>query len=129
MFYGMSENMDYFSEKVSLFIALGPVTEIAHSTVPGIHMLGWFYNSIANYLSEHGIYHFGGAASETESNILKNLCADWEELCLFVDSLIYNADPDADNPERLDVLEALENNAKPVKSILHYAQNMIQDRF
>jgi len=31
MFYGLAENEAYFKDKVSIFVALAPVTQISHT--------------------------------------------------------------------------------------------------
>ena len=60
MFVGLSENPEYFKDKVSLFVALGPVSKISHTKAQIFQFAVHFYNEIARTLSVLGIHELLG---------------------------------------------------------------------
>lgn len=44
MFYALAHNEAYFKEKVSIFVALAPVTKISHSKTPFFEYVAMFYD-------------------------------------------------------------------------------------
>jgi hypothetical protein len=44
MYYGLATNQDYFANKVSVSVMLGPVTNIAHNSAKVFHFAGLFYD-------------------------------------------------------------------------------------
>jgi len=56
MFYGLSEDMDYFGDKVSVYIALAPVADLPNTEIPILKTLANNYNTIYHAWEAFGIY-------------------------------------------------------------------------
>jgi pimeloyl-ACP methyl ester carboxylesterase len=46
LFYALSKNQDYFADKMSIFVALGPVTELTHIGSPLLSFVALFSDLI-----------------------------------------------------------------------------------
>ena len=80
MFYGLAKNEAYFAEKVSLFVALAPVTKGTHTRSP---LYKWFtrnydifYDTI-EVLNLHSLFTYSWLASQNEIIF----CVLFEEVC------------------------------------------------
>lgn len=60
MFYALAEEEETYADKVSLFVALAPVTKIAHNTDPLLSFIILFYNDIARAADLFGIHELLG---------------------------------------------------------------------
>ena len=59
MFYGLSMMEDYFAEKVSVFVAMGPVTKIPHSLPMMDSLADKAYDLMDRASKEFGVYAMG----------------------------------------------------------------------
>jgi hypothetical protein len=60
MFYGLTEMEDYFAERVSIFVALGPVTKIPHSLIKLMNLgADHFYDLLADAANLFHVYSLG----------------------------------------------------------------------
>jgi hypothetical protein len=51
MFYGLAHNEDYFKDKISVFVALAPVTKITNTPVKVIRTLSKLYEPSSDILN------------------------------------------------------------------------------
>jgi len=128
MFTGLAENQDYFKDKVPLFVAVGPVTKISHT---GAGIFKWtanFYDILSDTCDLLGIHELLGANWFT-SGVSSLFCTHIPEFCELISALFVTHNPNLDDSDRFAVYMGHEPNGTSVKSILHYAQNMKEDRF
>jgi len=60
MFYALSEMQDYFAERVSVFVALGPVTKIPHTLIKLMKFgADHFYDLLADAATLFKVYSLG----------------------------------------------------------------------
>ena len=128
MFTGLAENSAYFQDKVPLFVAVGPVTKISHTKAAIFQFAADFYTTLANTCSLLGIHELLGANWFT-SGVSTLFCTHIPELCELISALFVTHNPDLDDSDRFAVYMGHEPNGTSVKSILHYAQNLREDRF
>jgi len=128
MFVGLSENEAYFADKVPLFVALGPVSQIAHTQAAIFQWAADFYDLLADTCDLLGIHELLGANWFT-SGVSQLFCANIPEFCELISMLFVTHNPDLDDSDRFAVYMGHEPNGTSVKSILHYAQNLREDRF
>ena len=55
LFYGLTVLPEYFRTKVSVFVALAPVTQISHSSVTFLKVVKVFYEFLDNTFSSQNI--------------------------------------------------------------------------
>ena len=60
MFTGLSENQDYFKDKVPIFVALGPVSQISHTESTVLRWAADFYDLLADGADLFGIHELLG---------------------------------------------------------------------
>jgi lysosomal acid lipase/cholesteryl ester hydrolase/gastric triacylglycerol lipase len=131
MFYGLTQMEDYFAEKVSVFVAMGPVAKIPHSMKMMTLGADHAYDLLERASAKFGIYAMG---SDKEQSFWKKeaqykFCEMTGELCIKVMDFFQSSDPEYDDPERYYVQTAHPGGSTPMKSLLHYAQNIHMDRF
>ena len=122
MFYGFSEMPDYFKEKLSLYVALGPVTKIPNEQTKAIKLAADLYDTVATAAHMFGVYDV------LDSNVLskeatKLFCTDGPltDFCDYMAEAFISGDPQADDHDRLTVKNAHGPYGTPTKSLLHYA--------
>ena len=128
MFSALSENSAYFADKVPLYVALGPVSKITNTSDAIFHLAGLFYDDIARTLGVLGIHELLGATWFT-SGVSDLFCSHIAIVCELIGTLFISHNPSLDDNTRFAVYMGHEPNGTSVKSILHYAQNMKEDRF
>ena len=128
MFAALSENQSYFADKVPLFVALGPVTKISHTEASIFKFAADFYTELADACSLFGIHEMLGANWFT-STATQLFCSNIPYFCELISQLFITHNPDLDDSDRFGVYMGHEPNGASVKAILHYAQNLREDRF
>lgn len=128
MFSALSENSAYFADKVPLFVALGPVTQISHTQAGIFKFAADFYDELSTTCSVLGIHELLGANWFT-SGVSTLFCSNIPIFCELIAELFVNKHPELDDNDRFAVYMGHEPNGSSVKSLLHYAQNMKEDRF
>ena len=58
MFYGLSHNEAFYADRVSVFVALGPVMQLTHCKSSLIHFFADFRSLIVNTAGTLGFYEF-----------------------------------------------------------------------
>ena len=128
MFTGLATNQDYFKDKVPLFVALGPVTKISHTGSEIFSFASDFYTELSSTCSVLGIHQMLGNNWFT-STACSLFCRDLTALCKLIEGLFVSKNPKLDDSDRFAVYMGHEPNGASVKAILHYAQNLKEDRF
>ena len=129
MFVGLAEMEEtYFADKTSIFVAIGPVSKIPNTTAGLLQFIVMWYDLIANttwLLGINEIFSYNWVTS-TACDLL---CGAIPDLCEFLLSWFTSSDPSLDDDDRYAVYMGHEPNGSSVKALLHYAQNMREDRF
>lgn len=127
MYSALSENSDYFADKVPLFVALGPVTKISHTQAQLFQFTSHFYDELADTANLLGIHEIGGANWFTHTGA--EFCVHIPEFCEVILELFTNHHPDLNDNDRFAVYAGHSPNGTSMKDILHYTQNLREDRF
>lgn len=102
MFAGLALNEDFFADKVSIFVALGPVLELTHCK----SNLLWFVAENDGLLVDTcdllGFYEFF-PANWIDTGAMRLICGTIPALCRFGAFLIVDEDTSEDDSDRLDV--------------------------
>merc|ERR1712216_298358 len=101
---------------------------ISHTKAAIFQFASDFYVTLANTCSLLGIHELLGANWFT-SGISNLFCIHIPELCELISALFVTHNPDLDDADRFAVYMGHEPNGASVKAILHYAQNLREDRF
>lgn len=126
MFSALSESPDYFTDKVPLFVALGPVSKIPKSGIPFINFVAKFYGMIDKTAKMLNQYELGGTKHPEGGS---NMCTFVPKLCIYMSAMFVNTGPSYDDPDAYAVYSAHGPNGTSLNDILHYAQNLKEDRF
>lgn len=119
MFTALSTNQDYFADKVPLFVALGPVTKISHTSDTLFLWASHFYDTLANTCAVLGIHELLGDNWFT-SGVASLFCTNIPAFCELLSELFISQNPELDDNTRFAVYMGHEPNGTSVKSILHY---------
>lgn len=128
VFYGLSEFEDLYKDKMSIFVALAPVTKLTNTDCALFHIASDLYDEIDDTLSTlriHSVLNYTWYTSETA----KIFCNTIPSLCLALESIFVTNNTDYDDQDRFQVYMNHEPNGSSVKALLHYTQNMKEDRF
>lgn len=128
MYYGLSEAQAYFKEKVSVFVALAPVTKIPNTQDFVLHFACDFYDLLDDTLSLLGI-HALLRDNWLTSTTTALMCNHLPHFCVLIEEMFATADPAADNLDRFQVYMGHFPNGTSVRALLHYAQDIKEDRF
>ena len=99
MFYGLSTNEAFFAERVSVFIALGPVMQLTNCKSSLINFFAKFRSRIANTAGVLGFFDFFPAGYLT-TGAMRIICGTIPQLCNFGLYLVTDEDPKVNDPDR-----------------------------
>ena len=128
MFYALAENEAYFVDKVSIFVALGPVTKLTHCKSGLINVVADFSDVIEPICQDLGIYEFFPADWLTKG-LFRTICGYIPDLCKLGIFLIADEDTDLDKDERTQDYLGHFPSGTSLRCLLHYAQIMNNDKF
>jgi lysosomal acid lipase/cholesteryl ester hydrolase len=128
MFYALSHNEDYFANKVSLFIALGPVTQMNDASSDLIYFIAKNDAWIIETCEIFGIYDMFPANWIT-TGAMRLICGVIPELCNFGAYLICDEDASLDTQDRLDDYMGHFPSGTSLKCLDHYGQIMTAGKF
>ena len=128
MFYALAENEDAFKDKLSLFVALGPVTKIANTQSELLKFSSDFYTLLDDTTSLLGIHNLFPNNFIT-TGAMDLFCTHIDTFCKLVESFFVTNKTDLDDDARFEVYMGHEPNGASTKSMLLYAQNLKEDRF
>ena len=128
MFVGLAEEEATYADKMSLFVALGPVAKISHNSDALLNFIILFYSDIARAADLFGIHELFGQNWFT-SSVMSLFCGNIPKFCELIESFFVSKKTSLDDDDRFAVYMGHEPNGASVKALLHYAQNMKEDRF
>lgn len=101
MFYALSEPgiARTMNEKVSVFVAVGPVTKVSHATSTVINMAADLYVPIDHFASLFGVHELLGQNWFT-SSACKLFCNAIPSFCAALTRLFISSNPKADDLDR-----------------------------
>jgi pimeloyl-ACP methyl ester carboxylesterase len=128
MFYGLANYEEYYKEKISIFVALAPVTMLPNTDTLLFNLAADFYDELEDtldLLNIHSVLNYTWLNSATA----KLFCNALPPFCLALESLFVSNDTEYDDQDRFQVYIDHEPNGSSVKALLHYAQNLKESRF
>jgi len=102
MFSTLSEDPDYFADKVSLFVALAPVTTLGNTEIPLLPFVAKFYDTIEETSKMFGMYEVGAKGQSKDTSI----CTKIPQLCEQMSRFFVNRHPALDDPDAFAVSSA-----------------------
>jgi hypothetical protein len=161
MFAGASILKDFYDMRLSIFVALAPVTMLPNAGLETLKYAGTHYGQVDDAVWVSGMHAIGSTNNpgwvssdseqdlhdqidhmmQNENNDNKGLkfelekegmfCSMLPDFCFNWTDSWENSDPSTDDQERYQVsLGPIHNGGQtPMKSILHYAQNLDEGRF
>ena len=113
-----------------MFVALGPVTKIPNEECRAISFASSIYDTVATAADTFGL-HVMLDSSPVSSEATKLFCTNGplQDFCDYMAEAFISGDPKADDHDRLTVKNAHGPYGTPTRSLLHYAQNIREDRF
>lgn len=120
MFYGLSHQGDFWKERLNLYVALAPVTNLAHTTSELFVNLSQVEKELQDILYAFHIYSVLG--DSVTSAAMKVTCGLVPEFCQFAEGFLITSDPSLDNEERFQVYMAHFPTGASIQSLIHYAQ-------
>ena len=133
MFSGLTLLPDYYKEKLSIFVALGPVAMIPNNTLWGNQYSVNHYGQVDDAVWMSGMHSIGSSSDPgwLSSHTKSLFCGMVPDFCFSWADGWENSDPTTDDPDRYKVACGTPHNGgeTPMKSILHYGQNINEVRF
>jgi len=128
MFYGLANYEDYYKEKLSVFVALAPVTKLDHTNTTLFHLAASMYDEIDDafdLFNIHSVLNNTWYTSKTASLF----CNLLPPICLALEGLFVSSNTQWDDKDRFQVYMNHEPNGSSTKAILHYTQTLKEGRF
>lgn len=123
MFFALTKKEDFFAERVSVFIALGPVTNLAHSKSSLINIFAFASTPLVDTCSVLGIYEFFPANWAT-TGAMRLLCGTIPALCELGLFLIADEDTTLNDEDRVPVFLGHYPSGTSMRSLDHYGQSI-----
>jgi len=121
MFVGLSElEESFFADRLNLFVALGPVAKITHTTAAFVGIADTFYDVIADAADLFNIYNVLSLNWLTDA-ATDIFCVNVPEFCEFLMGFFTNSKTSLDDDDRFAVYFGHEPNGGTVRSLLHYS--------
>ena len=121
MYWALSHNEQFFADRVSVFIALGPVMRLSHSKSSLINIFAHTRSLIVDTCSVLGIYEFFPAGWVT-TGAMRLLCGTIPSLCNLGLYLIADEDPSLNDPARAQVYLGHFPSGTSMRTLDHYGQ-------
>lgn len=100
MFHALSNVPDYWEDKMSLFVALAPVSQISHTTNPMFKYLSYAVNEVVDAADLLRIYEVLGPDAALAT---KALCSIAVKFCKLAEDFLITHDSSYDNTDRFQV--------------------------
>jgi pimeloyl-ACP methyl ester carboxylesterase len=120
LFAALAHNEDYFADKISVFIATGPVLQLTHCSSDLLHFIAEHDALIIDTCELFGIYDMF-PANYIDTAFMKLVCGVIPELCEFGVSLLCDEDTSLDDDTRLNVYMGHFPSGTSLKCLDHYA--------
>jgi hypothetical protein len=121
MFYGISNDQDYWKERLNLYVALAPVTRLNNC---GSQLFVWassIYKALLATLNLVKVWSILGGPASVGTKVA---CGLFPPLCQFAEGFLITSDPSLDDPQRFQVYMGHFPAGASVQSVIHYAQMM-----
>jgi hypothetical protein len=128
MFYALATNQSYFEDKISVFIALGPVLELSHCQSGLLDFVAAHDTLLVDAARLLGIYDFFPANWLT-TGAFRLLCGTLPSICKFGTYLIADEDTSLDDSDRLTVYMGHFPSGTSLNSLVHYGQILQAGKF
>lgn len=123
MYWALSHNEDFFADKVSLFVALGPVMRLSHSKSSLINIFAQADTLIVDTCDLLGIYEFFPANWLT-TGAMRLLCGTIPTLCELGIYLIADEDMSLNDDSRVQVYMGHFPSGTSLRTLDHYGQTI-----
>lgn len=99
MFHGLSENMDYFENKINLFVALAPITKIPNTQSNTIQFASSQYRVLYDAID---LVNYWEMLPDNwlDATVTSTFCNAITEFCVYLEEFFCTDDPDADDIDR-----------------------------
>ena len=121
MFYALSHLEESLASKITLFIAMAPVTLMNHQTSPLVNFIARHLSLITKTARLLHINEFFPANYLT-TGTFRLICGTIPDLCKLFESMLFTEDTSVDNTERFSVYMGHFPSGSSIKGMLHYAQ-------
>ena len=128
MFYALVENEEYYKDKVSIFIALGPVVRLSYCRSELLTIVANNDALLKDFCEAFGIYEFF-PASWLDSTLFKLICGVLPPICELGVKLICDEDVSLDDSDRLNVYMSHFPSGTSLKCLDHFGQLTLTDNF
>ncbi len=128
MFYALTHNEEFFAQRVSVFIALGPVMQLTHCKSSLINFFADFRSLIVTTASTLGFYEFFPAGYLT-NGAMRLICGTIPQLCNFGLYLLTDEDPSVNDPDRTPVYLGHFPSGTSLRALDHYGQILSSKKF
>ena len=129
MFSAVSEDPEYYKDKISLFVALGPATKLTHIQKKFFKRVANHYEEIVGAWNILGINELMNANDKSSEKVKNLFCGSISDVCVELGEFFVSENHDLDDYSRFAVYMGHMPNGASVKQLKHYAQNMKEDRF
>jgi pimeloyl-ACP methyl ester carboxylesterase len=120
MLAGLSTDMDWFKQRVTLFVSLGTVARLDHMTSPLLRFL--CYSPLAlNVIKKLGIVEMFPSDFLTKASFIA-LCGTVPEICQYGAKIVADADPKVDDKEWARIYFGHFPSGSSTKCLEHYSQ-------
>jgi hypothetical protein len=100
MFYGIANNEAFWKERLSIFVALAPVTRLNNCGTPLLTWLAPIWKTVQSSLSLVGVYGFFDNIEDAFTTIA---CGLFPDLCNYAQIFLTTKDPSLDSTARYQV--------------------------
>ena len=128
MFYALAEHEDDYADKISVFIALGPVVRLNYCKSDLLTFIGKNDELILDVFEFFGIYEIF-PANWFDSTAVKLICGVLPDLCELAVSIFADEDTSLDDEDRLSVYLSHFPAGTSLKCLDHFAQLMSAPTF
>jgi len=120
IFASLSRNESKYANKVSIFVALGPVLKMEYQSSPLLAFIAQNYSLVAGTFSTLGIYEV--PANFLANTAFKVFCGIVPKACSLVNTLLFTSDTSVDDTDRYAVYMGHFPSGASIKCLLHFAQ-------
>ena len=128
MFYGLANYESYYKNRLSVFVALAPVTMLPNTETELFVLASDLYDEIDDFFNFWNIHSVLNNTWYTSATT-KIFCDAFPPFCLALERLFVSSDPTYDDQDRFNVYMDHEPNGASTKALLHFTQNMKEARF
>ena len=119
MFYAISDNQEFWKERLNLWVALAPVTKLDHCKSLLMQELSKFESLVESTLNFLHVYDLLGGPASAGTKIA---CGTFPWICQFGEGFLITQNPTLDDPERFQVYMGHFPAGASTQSLMHYAQ-------